>query len=51
MHQGPITLKERVAELQGRLLLRTGDTGTEVSIELPLAPASTEDVAPAAHSR
>ncbi len=51
MHQGPLTLKERVAELQGRLLLRTSETGTELSIELPLAPTSTEDVAPAAHSR
>ena len=51
MNQGPLTLKERVAELQGRLLLRTSETGTELSIELPLAPTSTEDVAPAAHSR
>ena len=51
MNQGPLTLKERVAELQGRLQLRTSETGTELSIELPLAPASTEDVAPAAHSR
>jgi signal transduction histidine kinase len=51
MNQGPLTLKERVAELQGQLLLRTGETGTELSIELPLAPVPTEDVAPAAHSR
>jgi signal transduction histidine kinase len=51
MNQGPITLKERVAELQGRLLMRTSETGTELSIELPLAPTSTEDVAPAAQSR
>ncbi len=51
MNQGPLTLKERVAELQGRLLLRTSDTGTELSIELPLVPRSAEDVAPAAHSR
>jgi signal transduction histidine kinase len=50
-NRGPLTLKERVAELQGRLLLRTGETGTELSIELPLAPASTEDAAPAAHSQ
>jgi signal transduction histidine kinase len=51
MNQGPLTLKERVVELHGRLLLRTSETGTELSIELPLVPASTEDVAPAAHSR
>jgi signal transduction histidine kinase len=51
MNQGPITLKERVAELQGRLLMRTSETGTELSIDLPLAPTSTEDVAPAAQSR
>jgi signal transduction histidine kinase len=50
MNQGPLTLKERVAELQGRLLLRSSETGTELSIELPLAPASTEDVAPVARS-
>ena len=43
---GPLTLKERVAELQGRLRLQTSETGTELSIELPLAPASTEEVAP-----
>jgi signal transduction histidine kinase len=48
--QGPLTLKERVAELQGRLLLRTSETGTELSIELPLAPTPTEGVVPAAHS-
>ena len=51
MNQGPLTLKERVAELQGRLLLRTSETGTELSIDLPLAPISTEDAAPAAHRR
>jgi signal transduction histidine kinase len=51
MNQGPLTLKERVAELQGRLLLRTSETGTELSIQLPLAPTSIEDAAPAAHSR
>ena len=50
MNQGPVTLKERVAELQGQLRLRTSETGTALSIELPLAPASTEDVAPEAHS-
>jgi signal transduction histidine kinase len=48
MNQGPRTLKERVAELQGRLLLRTGETGTELSITLPIVPGSMEDVAPAA---
>jgi signal transduction histidine kinase len=48
MNRGPLTLKERVAELRGRLQLRTGETGTELSIVLPLASASTEDVAPAA---
>jgi signal transduction histidine kinase len=48
MQQGPRTLKERVAELQGRLLLRTGETGTELSIALPLLPDSMGDVAPAA---
>jgi signal transduction histidine kinase len=48
VNRGPLTLKERVAELQGRLRLRTGETGTELSIALPLTPASTEDVAPAA---
>ena len=51
MNEGPLTLKERVAELQGRLRLRTSETGTELSIDLPLAPISTEDVARAAHSR
>ena len=51
MNQGPLTLKERVAELQGRLRLRTSETGTELSIELPLAPTSAEDVASAAHSQ
>jgi NarL family two-component system sensor histidine kinase LiaS len=48
MNQGPRTLKERVAELQGRLLLRTGETGTELSVALPLLPDSKGDVAPAA---
>jgi signal transduction histidine kinase len=51
MNQGPLTLRERVAELQGRLLLRTGATGTELSIELPLAPTSAENGAAEAHSR
>ena len=51
MNQGPLTLKERVAELQGRLVLRTSETGTELSIALPLAPASAEEIAEAAASR
>jgi NarL family two-component system sensor histidine kinase LiaS len=51
MNRGPLALKERVAELQGRLLLKTGETGTELSIVLPLVPASTEDAAPAEHGR
>ncbi len=51
MNQGPLTLKERVAELQGQLQLRTSETGTELSIELPLASTLMEDVAPAAQSR
>lgn len=50
INQGPLTLKERVAELQGQLLLRTSETGTELSIALPLAPTSTEDVAAEARS-
>jgi two-component system sensor histidine kinase DegS len=51
MKEGPITLKERVAELQGRLRLRTGETGTALTIELPIAPAPAEDAAAAAHGR
>ncbi len=51
MNQGPLTLKERVAELQGRMLMRTSEAGTELSIALPLSPTSTEDDTPAAHSR
>ncbi len=45
MNQGPLTLKERVAELQGRMLMRTSEAGTELSIALPLSPTSAEDVA------
>jgi NarL family two-component system sensor histidine kinase LiaS len=51
MNAGPLTLKERVAELHGQLVLQTGETGTELSIDLPLAPASAEDVAPEADRR
>ena len=43
---GPLTLRERVAELRGRLRLQSSETGTELRIELPLAPESTEEVAP-----
>jgi len=38
MNQGPLTLRERVAELRGALELRSSDTGTELSIALPLVP-------------
>jgi signal transduction histidine kinase len=51
MKEGPVTLKERVAELQGRLRLRTGETGTALTIELPIAPAPAEGAAPAANGR
>ena len=44
MNQGPLTLRERVAALGGQLLLRTGETGTELSITLPLAPAQAADI-------
>lgn len=37
MNQGPLTLKERVAELNGALTLRSHDAGTELLITLPLA--------------
>jgi signal transduction histidine kinase len=37
MNQGPLTLKERVAELHGALTLSSHDTGTELLITLPLA--------------
>jgi signal transduction histidine kinase len=40
MNEGPLTLKERVAELNGALELRSSDTGTELSIALPLTPAA-----------
>jgi signal transduction histidine kinase len=38
LDKGPLTLKERVAERRGRLQLTSSDTGTELSISLPLAP-------------
>lgn len=37
MDDGPLTLKERVADLGGDLRLTSTDTGTELSITLPLA--------------
>ena len=37
MNDGPLTLKERVAELGGDLRLTSADTGTELVITLPLA--------------
>jgi signal transduction histidine kinase len=40
MNEGPLTLKERVAELRGALELRSSETGTELSIALPLTPAA-----------
>ena len=48
LNQGPLTLKERVAELQGRMVMRTSEAGTELSIALPLLPTSPLDIAPAA---
>jgi signal transduction histidine kinase len=39
MDNGPLTLKERVAELGGDLRLTSADTGTELVITLPLARA------------
>ena len=40
MNEGPLTLKERVAEMRGALELRSSETGTELSIALPLTPAA-----------
>jgi signal transduction histidine kinase len=40
MDDGPLTLKERVAELGGTLQLTSTETGTELLITLPLARAS-----------
>jgi signal transduction histidine kinase len=36
LNQGPLTLKERVADLGGDLTLNTTDTGTELLIVVPL---------------
>ena len=40
MNQGPLTLKERVADLNGALKLRSHDAGTELLITLPFAHAT-----------
>jgi signal transduction histidine kinase len=37
MERGPLTLKERVAELRGDLKLRSAETGTELLIRLPVS--------------
>ena len=37
MGRGPLTLKERVAELRGHLQLDSGHTGVRVAVTLPLA--------------
>jgi signal transduction histidine kinase len=39
MDRGPLTLKERVAELHGDLTLRSSESGTELLITLPFAAA------------
>lgn len=39
MKQGPLTLRERVAELKGDLILRSHESGTQLLITLPLAGA------------
>jgi signal transduction histidine kinase len=40
MNEGPLTLKERVADLGGRLRLTSADTGTELVISLSLTQAA-----------
>ena len=40
MKQGPLTLRERVAELRGDLILRSTENGTHLLITLPLTPGS-----------
>jgi signal transduction histidine kinase len=37
MDDGPLTLRERVADLGGTLQLTSADTGTELLITVPLA--------------
>jgi signal transduction histidine kinase len=39
-NQGPLTLRERVATLQGDLILRSGENGTQILITLPLVAAA-----------
>jgi signal transduction histidine kinase len=39
LNKGPLTLKERVVELGGDLILNTTDTGTELVITVPLVQA------------
>src|SRR5262249_10090227 len=41
MDRGPLTLKERVAELRGDLRLKSLETGSELSIRLPFAKVTT----------
>jgi signal transduction histidine kinase len=41
MNRGPLTLKERVAELRGDLRLKSMETGSELSIRLPFAKVTT----------
>ena len=36
MNEGPLTLRERVAELRGDLTLETSETGSDLRITLPL---------------
>jgi signal transduction histidine kinase len=38
MEKGPLTLRERVAELRGDLQLVSAETGTRLSITLPVRP-------------
>jgi signal transduction histidine kinase len=40
-NRGPLTLKERVAELRGDLRLKSLETGSELSIRLPFAKVTT----------
>ena len=47
MHQGPVSLKERVALLDGELMIDSSASGARLEITLPLRPvlrvASAED--------
>jgi len=42
MNKGPLTLRERVAQLDGDLTLKSMDTGTALLMRLPFAQLSTE---------